>query len=240
MMKTKQAMTMATFFCSAFLLFTAGAEVIVANYDFAGQSLSSADTDPNSIASDFTVASTYPLGAATTSTLGGTAFVRADDVDGTEAAPGDEAGAIAQGYYLSFTIEPIAGQQLDLTTLGFDILFDISPTFDPTPFGVWFVKSSVGGFGTGDPTLGSRNAPVSTTDTDIATIDPLIDLSGLPTITSSTTFRLYIYDNESSSSYPHRLDNVILRADITVIPEPASVILLGIALLAVRRRRVDG
>lgn len=218
------------------LLLPTRAEVI-ADYEFVN--LTSSDAEPNTTASDFDIVFAHSAGR--TNTAGGTVYAMADAVDGTPTDPGDEAGAIGLGNYFSFTVEPASGYQIDLTTLSFDILFDADPTDDPTPEATWFVKSSIGGFGATDPTLGSRNAPVSLVDSDIATIDPLIDMSGLPTQTSLTEFRLYIYDNNIGGSTPHRLDNVTLSGDVTVIPEPATLWMVALGLVAVvaSRRRAS-
>lgn len=224
----KSTMWIAVLALAGLLLPTRAA--MIAQYEFAN--LTSSDTETNSTASDFTIV--FPTNTAgTTSTAGGTIFARSTEVDGNTTTTGDETGAIDKGHYFSFTVTPDSNYQIDLTTLSFDILLDADPTSSPTPEATWFIKTSIGGFGAGDPTVGSRNAPVSQTDTALETINPLIDMSGLTTLSSSTEFRLYLYDNQHSSGIVHRLDNVILNGDVSVIPEPTTLWLAALSLVAV-------
>jgi hypothetical protein len=221
---------------------TSTAEVI-ANYDFSSSptpsQIDSTDTQLQSVASDFNNA--YDSGTGFSSVGGGSFFVRADDVVGNATTPGTESAAITEDEYVSFTITPIAGYEIDYQTLSFDILMDRSSSGDPAPFATWFLKTSVGGFGASDPTVGSRNAPVSSVDTDLATITPLIDLSALGTRSDTVEFRIYTFDNEISSTVPHRLDNVIVNGDVSLIPEPATVALVSLGLFCCtgRRQRSD-
>jgi len=215
---------------------------IIALYDFTGQSLVSADTELNATSGNFVI--NFANNAGTTNTAGGTVFARSTVVYGggpSQSASGSEEGAINLGHYFAFSVTPASGYQMDLTSISFDALLQTDPANSPTPTATWFVKSSNGGFGSDDPTLGSRNANVATTDSALVTISPLIDLSALPLITDTIEFRLYVYDNQHSSGILHRLDNVILRGDVSVIPEPRSIVMVAIAIVAAgvfkRRRR---
>lgn len=205
----------------AFLWFplSVAAETILARYEFPNPdayelpSLSSSDTDPQITAGDLVI--NFPAySAGTTKTAGGTVHVKSTVVEGTPDEPGDEAGAVKSGQYFSFTVEPEQGRRIKLTTLSFDILLDADPESDPSPGATWLVKTSIGGFGVTDPTLGTVEAPVSQSDDDIKTIDPLIDLSGLPMLTSPIEIRIYVVDNQHSSGVIHRLDNIILKGKI--------------------------
>lgn len=194
---------------------SAGAENVLARYEFSYEgkydspSLSSTDTDPNSAAGDLVI--DFPAySAGTTITAGGTAHVKSTVVAGTPDEPADEADAVKLGHCFSFTLEPETGRPIRLAGLGFDILLDADPESDPSPEATWVVKTSVGGFGAKDPTVGTAKAPVSQDDDELETINPRIDLSGLPPVTSPVEFRIYIYDNQHSSGVIHRLDNLIL------------------------------
>lgn len=203
----------------------------IANYNFDSRSLNSADSDLLSDADPFVIS--FGTGASTTSTAGGTAYVFSNRVAGTPTTPGDETAAITLDRYFAFTVRPIAGQKLDFTSIIFDIKFDSS-----VGSATWFVRSSADSY---SQTLGSFVAPVSTVDTPITPSSP-ISLASMAQATGDVTFRLYLFDDQDSGSLPHRLDNVILEADVLPVPEPASLVLavMGAAMIARRRcRRVQ-
>ena len=65
-----------------------------------------------------------------------------------------------------------------------------------------------------------------------------IDLSGVEfQDLGSITFRLSLTDDNGSSSRGHYVDNLVLSGDVTLIPEPASLALLGLGGLCMLSRR---
>lgn len=104
------------------------------------------------------------------------------------------------------------------------------------------VQSSVGGFGSANPTLNvtpnSLAIPGTSTQTFTgATVDVSgIDFTGL----SSVTFQLRFFDNAGSQGDTNRIDNIVVNGTVAAVPEPhtyAMFVIGGLALLIAHRRR---
>lgn len=176
---------------------------------------------------------------STSGNPGGMASFAVDKTDGT-----NEAGAITAGDYIAFTLTPNVGYALDLADLRFDWVIQRDSKVanpDPNPWtATAFLKSSVGGFSSGDPTLGTASRSTSyfgigNGATENAWQNVVFDLSSIANSTSPVTFRLYLYDNGSYADSRIRLDNVVVNG--AVVPEPASLAGLGLMGLLLQRRR---
>ncbi|NLF17147.1 MAG: hypothetical protein GX595_07805 [Lentisphaerae bacterium] len=228
-------------------LFLAGAvltsAVEIAVYDFLNNdgtgTLTARDTADNLTASD--------LGRGS----GITAFARTSSF----AAYGWTTGASPDANdYVEFTLTPAWGYSLSLDALTFgEQQVDLdTPWLSTTAYDArnWAVRSSLDNY-TANLDYGSTTAPGSGAGTHS------IDLSGLGTLTSAVTFRIYGY-NASDSFFLGLLRNpqpefndwalvnyetgrgVTVTGEVTLIPEPGAGLFLalgGAALLCRRRPR---
>ncbi len=202
-------------------LATTASAAVVANYDFS-TGLTSSDTDTNSTASVFGSSFGVNMGRSSSQ---GNVFVR------STITPGDQATAITQPSYFTFTVTPGSGIALDLTSLNFDTIYN--QVFGTTPSGTasFFVRSSIDAFAANiGPTF---TQPYSG---PVLTATPrTVDLTAFAPVSTATEFRIYVYDTDNDTNKTVRLDNVVLNA--TVIPEPSTALLTGFGLLALMRRR---
>jgi filamentous hemagglutinin family protein len=152
-------------------------------------------------------------------------------------------GAITANEYVTVTITPDSGYQLNLTSLTVDLGYSLAAASVPLGVGVNLgatVFSSVDGF-----TVPSALATQTFTaaDTSLETGATLfqnvnIDLTGpaYQGLSGPLEFRIYLYDNENTQTQPiHRIDNFILNG--AVVPEPSAALLGGLGMLALLRRR---
>jgi hypothetical protein len=204
--------------------FDADAAVIVAQYDFAGgTSTASIDTDTDSVANDIVISGSTSF--ELTNTRGGQAFIRANRTDSTLG------GAVALGAYLSFTVTPAAGLELDFTQLSFANNFS---TAVAGATATWALFTSLTGFDTAD-VIAQVASNVASGDV-LSPLAPPIDLASLPTATGPVEFRIFVFDNQNSSGIVARIDDITLSANI--VPEPASAALAALGgVLVLRRRR---
>ncbi len=221
--------------------------VILADYPFTSGSANSVDTVTNATADPFVnhfSTAGYPTGGFAGTGSGfsatvGNVFARSYVTANTEAT-----ALAGTDTFFSFTIRAGSGFQLDLTELSFNYGNQNGNVFrGGNPFNftsTFFVRSNVDGYAT---TLGT--ATRSTTANNSTTPELLtIALPGSYTaLTGDVTFRFYITDNNDSGIDVHnmisRIDNVRLQGEVNLVPEPASLALLGggALLLAARRRR---
>jgi hypothetical protein len=200
----------------------------------------SADADANSTSSTF-AASTLLAGNSAAVATGNpvSAYYQIGANLTTLGSPPADgpAAAVAAGSYVGFTITPVAGQALNLTSL----TFSTSPTWGASTTASWRVAtlSSVGGFGSAANALN-----VTGQDTGVSGLAYLsvnIDLTGTAyqNLTSPVEFRMYLSDSASGATSYQRIDNVVLNGTTTAvgIPEPTSLALLGLGGLAMIRRR---
>jgi hypothetical protein len=202
----------------ACLLASQASAAVIAEYNFTSivagppQSSASVDTfDDSQVVTSSIVSSGVNL-------TGGQARLAGNLVGNSESA------ALTDNKYLEFTVTPQSGYQVDLTSLTFDLLHQ-SGTANLSVF------TSINGF-----TAGNAAGSASTTSTTY--VGQSIDLSALSTQTSAITIRLYPWDLGNNTNQI-RLDNVVLNAEVSPIPEPASLALIaaGGVLMLPRRRK---
>jgi hypothetical protein len=161
----------------------------------------------------------------------------------TATTASDLAGAITAAEYVTVTITPDSGYQLNLTSLTVDLGYSLAAASVPLGVGVNLggsVFSSVDGF-TAPSVLATQTFTAADTSLEPgATLfqNVNIDLSGpaYQGLSGPLEFRIYLYDNENTQTQPiHRVDNFVLNG--TVVPEPSAALLGGIGLLALLRRR---
>ena len=150
--------------------------------------------------------------------------------------------AIANNFYLGFTITPATGTALDLTDLDLGALEIESTDGNSAQTYQYDVLSSVGGF---TSTASLNTVPFANT----GTLGNDIQLgSAFSNLTTATSFRIYI----SGINEPDGFQTVNINdgsiidlngfVDVpTIIPEPGTYALLGLGgavlMMAVRRRR---
>ena len=102
------------------------------------------------------------------------------------------------------------------------------------------VKSSVGGFGAADPSLGTFTKTVASGNGGTGILDPRsIDLTtfgdSFQNLTGPVEFRFYLFDDQDHNDRINRLDSVVLSGD--PVPEPATTGLLALgAVIGLARR----
>lgn len=209
-------------------------------YDFTAGSVAASVVGDDAgllTAGNFTKAGGGDFSSAT-----GTAYLAISATGTTQSA------ALTDTDYFSFTLTPQVGETLSLSSFTLDFGGSASQVSQGTTFTSNIViQSSVGGFGSANPTLAVTPASyvsTSATDHQIRLTSAVVDLSGgdFTSLSSSVTFRImFYYSNVSggNGNYSYRLDNVALST--ASIPEPSSAA-IGAGLVVVvaaglRRRR---
>lgn len=211
--------------------------VVLVSYEFTGAS--AAQTSGTATGSDVTFgAFTGQDGSSNVgfSSSSNSMFVRWDATDGLN---GDTlAEAITNEAFATFTLTNSTGQTVDLTNLTFDVFFDpLSTNSNYFATRTIFAMADLSGFTSGDE-LGSVTyadglGPTVTDTPDTITVD-LSSLSNLAA-GNDVEFRLYFVDDSDHNDQIYRVDNLTVNG--TVIPEPSAVLLGGLGLLALLRRR---
>lgn len=150
--------------------------------------------------------------------------------------PSTPALAVSNGSYLTITVQATSGlDALKITEFKFDYALQESEGGSLT--GTATLRSSADGF-TSD--LGTSTLTQSTNATSAWSVNTYaITAPALQNVSGPVEFRLYFNDNLEIASSIHRLDNFIVRGEVIPIPEPGSLVLIGLAggLLLSRRRR---
>lgn len=193
---------------------------LIANYTFPSGGVTSSDTEANSTAGNFSGTAKVLYSSTSES-----AYFKCSDTPNTADF----------STYFTFTVTPGSGFGLNLSTLTFDSICNGTSTTNGNAS--FFVRSSVDAF--------ASNIGLTFTETYIKSgtstgTQRSVDLSGatFQNLATATEFRIYVYDNIASSVAYDRIDNVVLNGDVSVIPEPATVGMMGLgALVAMLIRR---
>ncbi|WP_269523063.1 hypothetical protein [Coraliomargarita parva] len=198
----------------------------------------SSDSSLNSTASDLSAFSGVAF--SNTGETGAGIYVRSSDLVTTGAA------AITAGDYLSFTLTPEAGQQIELTSFTFYIAASHNANIAQFTGSAFLTDSSDSNIGDGDIVIDRLSPPEGTTSVENSVYwssVQTITLSGATTITEATEFRFYVYsdgvDVDTGGGDPTpgfyqivRFDGLTLNGTVSAIPEPATTaILLGLTML---------
>jgi len=218
--------------CIAFGLSTAlsvekSQAAVLASYQFTDDALSSSVANPPQYTLSNIGRGPGFTAAATTDATNDVYRIGGDAGTATSLAE-----ALAENEYISFTITPAIGPGLQLQSLKFSQAL-VGSTGATINIGI-ALFSSVNGFAdisdvvTGGHFQNTTNGVLSLTQREI-------DLSSLGAVTTPTEFRLYVYDNSGTNGRAHRIDDLVLEG--SVIPEPSSVLSLGVAALFIAGRR---
>lgn len=209
----------------------------VAQYQFTADSLVNTAASTTGL-----TVSTFSLGSYGDLTdNGGSDNLRLSGNDATESGTGT---AFTNGNFLSFTVTVAAGYTMDLNTLSIDTqvtnafqysnarIFTSIDGFDAIVDDtvVQIGKNSGGG---AQPlttnTINFNGGSYSGSNISDADFDGLAD--------TTVTFYIPWVDNSGSATRFSDVDNVVLDATVTTIPEPSTALLGSIALLGMLRRR---
>ena len=198
----------------AVLAFACAAQAaIIAEYTFQGSVLTSSDAEANSTAGDFGVSAgsiTYTTSSSAGRMAAGGLIPVADSQNNWNGA------SQAAAKYFSFTVTPSSGYQITITGLNF--------IYNVTTASAQNLGWSIGG------TSYDSFARAGTTPTAYTSAAQSI------VITEATTIHIDGWAATSSGGN-FRLDNVVLNGNVTAIPEPATMGLLGLGALAMVLRR---
>lgn len=213
---------------------------VIADYDFAGLALTSSDSQANSVADALEDYSTQNGGASNPATnrniLGSVSASVGNPspgIDGTfqtfgggSSPVGTIAEAISEDVYIEFTITPDSGFEIDYSTVTVDVQKEAGGAF----FYSWLlVDGDSNGWDTGDELAGDSF------DTIGSYVTMSMDASSLADITTATTFRLYLGSDGTGAANGINVDNIVVNG--TVVPEPASLALVGLGALLIAGRR---
>lgn len=200
---------------------TTQAATILADYPFTGSSLASTDASANW--------DTTALGSG-----GGVPLAFDNSVGNPAPSLALSMGNINDGTFLDddyyvLTITPDAGWSIDFTSFSFDInKISGGANVDARLY------SSIGGFTAGQE-LGTFSASATN-----SWYSPSFDISSLPSVSTATEFRLYLLTTGTFGANQIKLDNLQIEGTPGQIPEPASMVMLGLGLLGLITRRRPG
>lgn len=134
-----------------------------------------------------------------------------------QATSATQAAAFTNNAYWSITLAPDGGNAVSLTSLTFDL-----DTFNTGLLPSFYLASSVGGYST----------PIGVVYTNQADAAITVDLSGVQfqNLTANTEFRLYLWSENGGGGSGSRweFDNVTVNGSVAAIPEPSTLVLLGL------------
>jgi hypothetical protein len=217
------------------VLITASANAAtLARYEFAVASPTQSATlsaiptiaDPAISVSSMLAKATGGPGDLEISKSSGTAFARADVTNSTLAL------AITNTDYIQFAMTVAGPNTMSLSSFSFTHAVDVATPL-PTFVSNFSVFASFDGFATAPIDTGALYTSSGGANRSFSLTDPAFQ-----TITDSTvTFRIYVWDDSNENAQINRIDNIAVSG--TAVPEPASAVVLGVAMtgLGLRRRR---
>ena len=222
-------------FLTTGLASSALADDVLINYQFHAGSAIATSSAIGIDASEFDIGPAGAGGSPAWIISGGTEMA----LGYANSTPASESDAVTNGSYFGFTLTPVEGNEVSLTTLTFDTIANATQGLSGSANVTFFVRSSVDNYTT---TIDSLNQEYVNSFTFDQVDNRTVTLSGASyqDLTEATTFRIYIWDTSGSSLRTPRIDNVILNGT-AAIPEPSSAVLPALALLGVlayRRRRL--
>ncbi len=213
----------------------------LAEYEFVDGSLSPTTESSSVEASNISSPKNYIVGSGSADNM---AFALLNG--GSPSYSTSAQNAITNSRYIEFTITPVEGEMLDISSLSFDYGGSAGPGRSYTSY--FQVRSDIDNYaaelGTTEGYAVVAGAP--TTNTGGSFSVDLSELSEFQNISTSVTFRIYSYIGDISGTFAgtadsQRLDNLTVS---TAIPESSSSsLLLGIVcmmLIAVVRRKYVG
>ena len=165
---------------------------------------------------------------------GGNIFARV-----TATTASDLTGSITANEYVTVTITPDSGFELNLTSVTVDLGYTNSLAAGVGKSLSTSVFSSVDGFAAAN-VLGTKTFTAANNGTNYTYENLNIDLTGAAyqNLSGPLEFRIYLYDeaNAITDTQPiHRIDNFTLNG--AVIPEPSAALLGSLGILVLLRRR---
>jgi hypothetical protein len=207
---------------------------VIALYDFGttdSPTYASADAEGNSAAGDFAPAPGLGSTGNWNSTSNGINTATGDPAPEWSQKPNATAStqilSYTNGDYWTFTVTPNPGQELNLTSLTFQIT--VANSGIPISY---YLSTNVSGF---DAPVGT---PVNNATGGFGTVRDPIDLSGVEFqgVTTPIEIRMYLWNTAGGGTSGSRwgFDNITLNG--TVAPEPTTLALLTLGGLALARR----
>jgi hypothetical protein len=148
----------------------------------------------------------------------------------------DDASAIAAGAYFTFNLQPTAGNQLQLSTITFDVAAGSNSSIRG-----YDLRSSADGYATSLVT--EAFAAGQTTYVEGAQMEYVVaNLSSLATVSDAApiTFRMYAWNGAPTGGASGKnvdFDNIVVSGLTSAVPEPVSISLLALGGLTLMRRR---
>lgn len=212
---------------------------VLAQFNFDNGSAASSDSDGDSTASAFTFTSGITETSAGSGagpdggiSAAGNAFLRSD------ATGANQAAALADDDFFSFTLTAATGQFLDLTSLTLALGGTTAATATPPNPASASFNNAVFLLANGVliPGTNTTSTVPANSTTAVFPSATSFDLTGVAN-TPSATFQIRFSDNANTSNQINRIDNVIVNG--SVIPEPttAAMLLGGVGMLTLLRRR---